>query len=456
MTFKAQEVKAIIRLTLPILATQLAQIGMGTIDTIMSGYVSTRDLAGVAIGTAIWMPIWMLLAGILVALSPMTAQMNAARQRDAMPRLLAAAIYLGLVAGALAGIIVAAIAYSLPSIIEDTATAIIARDYLYFIALGMPPSGIYLAYRFYAEAVNHAVFPMRIMLVALLLNIPLNYIFVYGALGMPEMGGPGCGVGSLLVILFLMVANAWDTRQRRITKEFPLWEHVRHPNMEYVKDLFRIGMPIGIAIFFEVSLFTVIALLITDLGPTVVAGHQVALNISSLTFMIPLSAGMALTVRVGHHLGSKDIIAARTTAWLGVKLNFGLALFNATIIVLGASYIAGLYSPDPLVVAVASSLMIYAAIFQISDAAQIAAAGALRGYRDTVAVMIITFVAYWLIGLTSGYWLAYGESTQLGAKGFWMGLVIGLSCAAIALCWRLYLISQRPEVISTEEKALNN
>ena len=120
MTFKAQEVKAIIRLTLPILATQLAQIGMGTIDTIMSGYVSTRDLAGVAIGTAIWMPIWMLLAGILVALSPMTAQMNAARQRDAMPRLLAAAIYLGLVAGALAGIIVAAIAYSLPSIIEDT------------------------------------------------------------------------------------------------------------------------------------------------------------------------------------------------------------------------------------------------------------------------------------------------------------------------------------------------
>jgi MATE family multidrug resistance protein len=165
---------------------------------------------------------------------------------------------------------------------------------------------------------------------------------------------------------------------------------------------------------------------------------------------------MALTVRVGHHLGSKDIIAARTTAWLGLKLNLGLALFNAAIIVLAARYIAGLYSPDPLVVAVASSLMIYAAIFQISDAAQIAAAGALRGYRDTLAVMMITFVAYWLIGLTSGYWLAYGENTQLGAKGFWMGLVVGLTCAALALCWRLYLISNRPEVINTKEKALNS
>jgi len=165
---------------------------------------------------------------------------------------------------------------------------------------------------------------------------------------------------------------------------------------------------------------------------------------------------MEFTVLVVYDLGMKGVTAARTTDWLGVKHNFGLALFKASIIVLGASYIAGVYSPDLFVVAVASSLMIYAAIFQISDAAQIAAAGALRGYRDTVAVMIITFVAYWLIGLTSGYWLAYGESTQLGAKGFWMGLVIGLSCAAIALCWRLYLISQRPEVISTEEKALNN
>ena len=211
--------------------------------------------------------------------------------------------------------------------------------------------------------------------------------------------------------------------------------------------MLQIGVPIGVAIFFEVSLFTVIALFLTELGPTIVAGHQVALNLSSLTFMIPLSLGMALTVRVGHWLGSGQYVLARRTAWIGIGLNLGIALLNASLMVLFSASIARLYSPDPAVVSTAAGLLLFAAVFQLSDAIQVAAAGALRGYKDTVAVMLITFVAYWLIGLGLGYWLAFGEQTAMGAKGFWSGLVIGLSAAAVALGYRLYRVSHRPDTL---------
>jgi MATE family multidrug resistance protein len=445
MTFRNQELRALLKLTLPILATQLAQIGMGTIDTLMSGYVSTRDLAAVAIGTSLWLPTWLFLAGVLVALSPLAARLNASSQHNRLPVLLSSALWVGIVLGSIAGIILSLASLALPSIVDDPVTANIASHYTMAIAVGMPGAGIFLAYRFYAEALNEAAQVTRIMLSGLLLNVPANAIFVYGWFGLPELGGVGCGIGSSIIFAGMAFAMARNTRRKRLPADYPLWQHVAKPLYPQVKEILKIGIPIGIAIFFEVTLFTVIALLLTGLGPSVVAGHQVALNISSLTFMIPLSVGMALTVRVGHWLGSGETTLARRTAWLGIGLNLGVALFNATLMLLFASHLAGLYSPDPAVVKTAATLMIFAAIFQLSDAIQVGAAGALRGYHDTFAVMLITFVAYWVIGLGSGYWLAFYADTPYGAPGFWTGLILGLTAAAIALAVRLYRVSHRPQ-----------
>ncbi len=445
MTFRNQELRALLKLTLPILATQLAQIGMGTIDTLMSGYVSTRDLAAVAIGTSLWLPTWLFLAGVLVALSPLAARLNASSLHNRLPVLLSSALWVGIVLGSIAGIILSLASLALPSIVDDPVTANIASHYTMAIAVGMPGAGIFLAYRFYAEALNEAAQVTRIMLSGLLLNVPANAIFVYGWFGLPELGGVGCGIGSSIIFAGMAFAMARNTRRKRLPADYPLWQHVAKPLYPQVKEILKIGIPIGIAIFFEVTLFTVIALLLTGLGPSVVAGHQVALNISSLTFMIPLSVGMALTVRVGHWLGSGETTLARRTAWLGIGLNLGVALFNATLMLLFASHLAGLYSPDPAVVKTAATLMIFAAIFQLSDAIQVGAAGALRGYHDTFAVMLITFVAYWIIGLGSGYWLAFYADTPYGAPGFWTGLILGLTAAAIALAVRLYRVSHRPQ-----------
>lgn len=445
MTFRNQELRALLKLTMPILATQLAQIGMGTIDTLMSGYVSTRDLAAVAIGTSLWLPTWLFLAGVLVALSPLAARLNASAKHDRLPVLLSSALWVGIVLGSIAGILLSLASLALTSIVDDPVTASIASHYTMAIAVGMPGAGIFLAYRFYAEALNEAGQVTRIMLSGLLLNVPANAVFVYGWFGLPELGGVGCGIGSSIIFAGMAFAMARNTRRKRLPTDYPLWQHVAKPLYPQVREILRIGIPIGIAIFFEVTLFTVIALLLTGLGPSVVAGHQVALNISSLTFMIPLSVGMALTVRVGHWLGAGETTLARRTAWLGIGLNLGVAIFNATLMLLFASHLAGLYSPDPAVVKTAATLMIFAAIFQLSDAVQVGAAGALRGYHDTFAVMLITFVAYWVIGLGSGYWLAFYADTPYGAPGFWTGLILGLTAAAIALAIRLYRVSHRPQ-----------
>lgn len=453
MNFKAQEVRALLKLTLPILATQLAQIGMGTVDTLMSGYVSTRDLAAVAIGTSLWLPAWLFLAGVLVALSPLASRMNAAGHHQQLPSLLTSALWVGITLGSISGLLLALGAEALSIIVDDPVTARIAAHYTQAIAVGMPGAGIFLAYRFYAEALNQPVQVTRIMLTGLLLNVPANALFVYGWFGLPELGGVGCGIGSSLIFAGMAFAMARNTRKKRLPADYPLWSNVLRPQFDEVRDLLRIGIPIGVAVFFEVTLFTVIALFLTELGPTVVAGHQVALNISSLTFMFPLSMGMALTVRVGHWLGSNEPELARRTAWLGIGMNLGIAVMNATLMMLFAADIAGLYSPDAEVVKTAATLMMFAALFQMSDSVQVSAAGALRGYHDTFAVMLITFVAYWLIGLGLGYWLAFGETTHYGAVGFWSGLVVGLTAAAIALATRLYRVSHRHHALPAASRA---
>jgi multidrug resistance protein, MATE family len=447
MPFIRQETRALLALTTPILATQLAQVGMGTIDTLMSGYVSTLDLAAVAIGTSIWLPTWLFLSGILVALSAIASRLNSSGQQQLLPSLLSAALWLGVMLGVLAAVLLALAAQGLPLLVDDPATAQIAAGYLYAIAIGFPSAGLFLALRFYAEAVGHAHRVTLIMLSGLLLNIPANALFVYGWFGLPALGGVGCGIGTTLVFSLMALALLADTRRQRLAAHFSLWQACLRPSWQRVRELLVIGLPIGGAVFFEVSLFTVITLFLTSLGPQTVAGHQVALNVSSLTFMIPLSMGMAITVRVGHHLGRNDALAARHTAWLGIRLNLLVALFNASLMVLFAPFIAGLYSPDSEVVAIASGLLLFAAVFQLSDSTQVAAAGALRGYHDTLAVMLMTFVAYWGVGLGSGYWLAFFGWPQaglapLGARGFWIGLVAGLTLAAIALLARLQRISR--------------
>jgi MATE family multidrug resistance protein len=349
------------------------------------------------------------------------------------------ALWLALAVGIAAAVILwnAEIILSLMNV--DPALIKPAMGYLRAVACGFPAVALYHVLRCFSDGLGHTRPSMVIGLCGLALNIPLNYIFIYGKLGLPAMGGVGCGWATGLVMTFMFLSMLWWVKWAPFYQPSKIFSHFEWPQWPVLKRLLSVGLPIGIAVFAESSIFAVIALLIGGLGATVVAGHQIALNFSSMVFMIPYSLGMAATVRVGQALGRGEPREARFAAGVSMAAALGYACLSASLMLLLREEIAQIYTPDRAVIAVATTLLVYSALFQFSDAIQVTAAGALRGYQDTRVTMILTLFAYWGIGLPVGYALGltdwFGEPS--GPSGLWQGLVVGLTCAGGMLAVRL-------------------
>lgn len=231
-----------------------------------------------------------------------------------------------------------------------------------------------------------------------MINIPINYILIFGKFGMPEMGGVGCGVATASVYWMMFLMMRWYAKRASSLRDIKLEEGAhRGPDWQALKRLIGIGLPVALALFFEVTLFAVVALLVSPLGIVAVAGHQIALNFSSLMFVLPLSLGVGATIRVGHRLGEGSVEGARIAAYAAIAVGIAMASCSALFTAAFRESIALLYNDNPAVVTMASHLMLLAAIYQISDSIQVIGSGILRGYKDTRAIFYITFVAYWVL-----------------------------------------------------------
>lgn len=433
------ELRGLLLLATPIIIAQLAHTAMGFVDTLMAGRVSPRDLAAVALGNSIWVPVFLLMTGILLATTPKVAQRFGAGEHAAIGPLVRQALWLAVAVGGSA----AALLWNAQIILEvmDVEPDLIApaMGYLRAVACGFPAVALYHVLRCFSDGLGHTRPSMILGLCGLALNIPLNYIFIYGKFGLPAMGGVGCGWATALVMMFMLVGMLGWVRSAPFYRPSQLFRHFEWPQWNVIRRLLGIGLPIGIAVFAESSIFAVIALLIGGLGATVVAGHQIALNFSSLVFMIPYSLGMAATVRVGQALGRGEPREARFAAGVSMATALGYACISASLMLLLREQIAQIYTPDPKVIAIAATLIVYSALFQFSDAIQVTAAGALRGYQDTRVTMLLTLFAYWGIGLPVGYALGLSDwlGEASGPSGLWQGLVVGLTCAALMLAIRL-------------------
>jgi MATE family multidrug resistance protein len=433
------ELYSLLKLATPIIIAQLANTAMGFVDTVMAGRVSPRDLAAVALGNSIWVPVFLLMTGILLATTPKVAQRFGAGAHGEIGPLVRQALWLALAVGGSAAALLwnAEIILTLmnvdPGLIEP------AMGYLRGVACGFPAVALYHVLRCFSDGLGHTRPSMILGLGGLALNIPLNYIFIYGKLGVPAMGGVGCGWATGLVMICMFLGMLWWVKWAPFYQPSKVFSHFEWPQWPVLKRLLAVGLPIGIAVFAESSIFAVIALLIGGLGATVVAGHQIALNFSSMVFMIPYSLGMAATVRVGQALGRGEPREARFAAGVSMAAALGYACLSASLMLLLREQIAQIYTPDRAVILVATTLLVYSALFQFSDAIQVTAAGALRGYQDTRVTMILTLFAYWGIGLPVGYILGltdwFGEPS--GPSGLWQGLVVGLTCAGGMLAVRL-------------------
>ncbi|UXY54930.1 MATE family efflux transporter [Pseudomonas tohonis] len=434
-----RELRALFTLALPIMIAQLSHSAMGFVDAVMAGRVSPRDLAAVALGNSIWVPVFLLMTGTLLATTAKVAQRHGAGQDAEIGPLVRQALWLAVVVGiAGAGLLLfAEPVLQLMGVEEDL--VIPSMGYLHGIAFGLPAVALYQVLRCYSDGLGRTRPSMVLGICGLLLNIPLNYVLIYGHLGFPAMGGVGCGWASGTVMWLMFFGMLAWVNIAKVYKPSGLFTHFEIPRWAVIRRLLSVGLPIGIAIFAESSIFAVIALLIGGLGANVVAGHQIALNFSSLVFMIPYSLAMAVTVRVGHSLGRGTPRDARFSAGMGMAVALTYACLSASLMLLLREQIAAIYTPDAQVIAVAASLIVFAALFQFSDAIQVTAAGALRGYQDTRVTMVLTLFSYWGIGLPVGYLLGLtdwlGEPT--GPRGLWQGLIVGLTVAAVMLSFRV-------------------
>ena len=439
------ELRTLLALATPIIIAQLAYTAVGFVDTVMSGRYSARDLAAVALGNSIWVPVFLLMTGILLATTPKVAQRFGAGQHAEIGPLVRQALWLALAVGTLAGGLLWNAEFVLHLMKVDADLIEPTMGYLHGVAFGMPCVALFHVLRCYSDGLGRTRPAMVVGLLGLLANIPLNYVLIYGKLGLSPLGSTGCGWATALAMLFMLLGMLWWIRRAPAYAATTPLQRFEGPDWTLIKRLLGIGLPIGIAVFAESSIFAVIALLIGGLGATVVAGHQIALNFASLVFMIPYSIGMAATVRVGQALGRGAPREARFAAGVSIVTALAYACLSATGMLLMLEPIARIYSSAPEVIEVAVALIIYAALFQFSDAIQVTAAGALRGYQDTRATMILTLFAYWGIGLPVGYLLGLTDllGAASGPAGLWQGLIVGLTCAALMLTLRLKISASR-------------
>ena len=447
-----KEAKQLIKLATPVLLASVAQTGMGFVDAVMAGGVSATDMAAVAIAASIWFPTIMFGAGLLMALVPIVAQLNGASKTKQVPF----QIYQGFWLSLLLSLPILAVLFQTQLIISwmdiEPAMAKKTIGYMKAIMWSVPAFLIYQTLRSFTDGMAVTKPAMIIGFIGLGANIPLNWIFVYGKFGAPALGGVGCGVATAMVFWIMFIAMLIYILVSSKLGHVHLFSHRYFPTWKAQIRLLKLGLPIALALFFEITLFAAVALLIAPLGSIVVAAHQVAINFSSLVFMIPLSIGIATSIQVGHKLGEENTEAAKVTCHVAIILALICATVTGSFTMLFKDAITSLYTSDPAVAAISTQLLFIAAIYQITDSIQVVGGGALRGYKDMKAIFICTFIAYWIIGLPSGYLLGNTNLIveKMGVYGYWIGFIIGLTSSAIMLSTRLLWMHRQSRGVQLE------
>lgn len=439
------ELKSLLSLAWPLLIAQVTQTLMGVSDTIMAGRYSYTDMAAVAVGFSITMPVLMFIQGVTLGLSPIISRLQGSKQNSKVANALHQCIWLSLMLSGFALLLIFAVFPLLSNIEMEADVLSITVEYTIFILLATPGFALYQSLRNCCEGLSSTRPTMIIMFAGLLVNIPANYIFINGLFGLPEMGGAGCGIATLIVIYVMAFVTLIYMMLAKKLKQYDLFAQFHWPKLDLQLKQLKIGLPIALTIVFEVSLFGVVALLLARFGAEVVASHQIALNFSSLMFMLPMSIGMAVAIRIGYSIGKEDALNAKISVYCGLFCSVLIALFTASMTIFLSTEISALYTENKEVIFMASSLLFFAALFQLSDGIQVVSANALRGYKDTQAMLILSFVSYWLVGLPVGLILGLSDwfFPAMQAKGFWIGFISGLSCAAVLMFWRLKILQKR-------------
>lgn len=437
-----QKIQMLLKIIIPILVTQIALYLMTFFDILMTGRYNTEDLAGVTIGSSFWVPVYTGLSGILMGLTPIIAHFIGGGKKGEVRPSVQQGLYLSIVLAAIVfSIMMFAVIPSLNHMPLEGVVRSVAADYLIGMSIGLLPLFAYTVFRSFFDALGATRVSMFIILLSAPINIFLNYLLIYGNFGFPEMGGAGAGFASGItywVVFCIAFLIAWKRKTFQPYSLFSNWETV---SFNRWKAILKIGVPIGLAIFVEISIFSVVTLLMSGYNTATISAHQIALNFTSLLYMVPLSISMGVTILVGQSIGARKPRDAKHYSFLGVGIAILFSIISIIILLTFREPIASLYTKDTAIIKLAVQFFIFAAFFQLSDAIQAPIQGSLRGYKDVNMTFIMAIISFWVIGLPVGY--ATAKFTELGPYGYWVGLIAGLSIGAISLSIRLVFIQRK-------------
>ena len=440
------EAKRILLIMLPLFAANVMQLGMGVIDTVVAGKAGATDLAGVGLAGSLSSSILVLFGTIISILSPTIAKYCGAGESDKCGLLLNSAKW---AAGLLIIpelLCIAACAWVFPLVSNDEAMIRVAERYLLYLLPCVPAHLLLRLLLSTFEGYGQTRPGMLVSLLGLLVNIPANYAFVFGWGPIPALGGAGCGLATTIVMWFMPMCLLVIMRLSPVQRHnLNCMLARRKPNMQLCLNLLRTGLPLGLAVFFEIAFFRLLMLVIAPLGTVAVGAQQVAINLSGLVFMLPLSIGIAASIRAAYYVGKRDLRAFDTLVFTAGVLSLGLVACNMVLCYTCRHGIAACYTDDTAVASLAASLIAYCVIYQLSDSVQSLFSCLLRGCRDTAPITWICMITYWLIGFPLACILIRTDwiIPQAGPAGAWISFIVALTIAAILYAARFIRTRKR-------------
>ena len=434
-------VRRITPLAWPVLIGQLAVLAFATIDTVLLARYGATDLAALAIGSAAFVTIFIGFMGVVMALAPIVGRRFGSGDRAGAGRDAHQAVWIAI---ALSFVGSALLLFPQPFLALSQASPEVSakvRGFLTALAFSLPAALLFTVYRAFNTAVSRPKAVMALQLGGLALKLPLSSALVFGvpALGIPSLGVTGCGISTAVAMWAQVLLALWLLRRDAFYTPFALLGRgLDRPRLAAMRAQLKLGLPMGASIVIEVTGFAFMAIFIARLGTTAVAGHQLAANLVSIMFMMPLALGNATGTLVAQQLGAGDSRAAERLAWHGVVLGTGISLLMALALLAGRDDVLGLYTSDGAVLAAALPLLAWLAVFHVADAAQTVVVFVLRAYHVAVGPLLIYVAALWGVGLGGGWLLAFDTSGHVpaawrGAPGYWVAATAGLVLAAVAL-----------------------
>ena len=432
-----------LKIFFPILIYQFANYSASFVDTTMTGQYNTMDLAGVSMATSIWNPFFTFLTGIVSALVPIIGHHLGRGKKEEVASDFYQFIYLALgLSVLLLGMVLLLAPLILNHIGLEASVAAVAVRYLWFLSIGIIPLLLFSVIRSLLDSLGLTKLSMYLMLLLLPLNSGFNYLLIYGAFGVPELGGAGAGLGTslaywvLLVISVLVLFKQEELKALHIKKRIPL-------NIDKIKEGVRLGLPIGGTVFAEVAIFSVVGLIMAKFSSLIIASHQSAMNFSSLMYAFPMSISAAMAIVVSYEVGAKRFDDAKTYIGLGRWTALIFAAFTLSFLYIFRGNVASLYGNDPEFIDLTARFLTYSLFFQLADTFAAPLQGILRGYKDTIIPFYLGLVGYW--GVTLPVAMVFDSLTDFGAYSYWIGLIISLVVSGVLYRWRLTVIMKRFE-----------